>query len=293
MKQAVSIVGSGRMGAALARAYLGEHHPTSVWNRTRARAEPLQRSGALVAERVEEVIEAATVVFACVLDYQAAAEWLHAHSVARALRGKLLVQLTSGSPREARAWAAWAESHGIGYLDAAIMATPNFIGQAGCTILYAGDQAIFERHRPLLEVLGGNAQYLGADAGRASAMDSALLAAMWGALFGAVQGAVISEAEGLPFALYRRHHASVKAMLDGAVEDTLSRAAEGRYAADEHTLATLAAHHGAFRHLHEIGRDRGLDPSLLDAFARLFEKAHERGHEDDDFAVMHALLGRG
>lgn len=58
----------------------------------------------------------------CVLDYPAVRELLA--PVAESLRGRTLVNLTTGSPEQAREEAEWAAEHGIGYLDGAVMTTP-------------------------------------------------------------------------------------------------------------------------------------------------------------------------
>jgi 3-hydroxyisobutyrate dehydrogenase-like beta-hydroxyacid dehydrogenase len=291
MKASIAVIGTGRMGSALASAFLAQQYPTTVYNRTKQRSEPLRAKGARLANSVEEAVSSADVVVVCVQDYTSANTLLRTDSVSRALRGKVLVQLGSGSPREAREGAAWAKSQGAHYLDGAIMATPNFIGETGCTILYGGPSALFTQHVDLLRVLGGNAQHVGEDPGHASALDSALLAFMWGHLFGILQGAAVSEAEGISLDAYAQHMAAIKAMLDGAAEDLTGRARQRRYAADETTLATLEAHYGAFKHLQEICETQGLNRALTDGMARIFEPAMARGHGGDDFTVLLSFMG--
>ncbi len=45
----LTLLGTGAMGSALARAWLAAGHPLTVWNRTSARTEPLAAAGATVA----------------------------------------------------------------------------------------------------------------------------------------------------------------------------------------------------------------------------------------------------
>ena len=126
MKPRISILGTGRMGSALARAFLKQGYETSVWNRTKSN----------------------------VSDYVAGDALLRPDRIASELRGRLLVQLTSGSPKQAREMAAWAERHDIRYLDGAIMATPDLIGGPECTILYSGPGGLFEEYKLVLLALG-------------------------------------------------------------------------------------------------------------------------------------------
>lgn len=282
----LAVLGAGRMGSALVRALLHAQHPTIVWNRTASKCEPLAALGARIAPSALDAITAADIVIINVMDYAAGDPLIRTPAAAAALRDKVVVELTSGSPRLAREREAWAREHGIHYLDGAIMGTPDFIGTPGGTILYAGSPALFERVKPQLLALGGNAVHVGADAGHASALDSALLIWMWGSMFGLLQGAAICDAEQLPLETYETFVHAIKPVVDGAVADLMTRLRLRRFAADETTLATLEAHNGTFRHLIELCEERGLDRAIPDAFDRFLSAAIAAGHAPDDFAVL-------
>lgn len=134
MKPSITILGTGRMGSALATTFLKQGYTTTVWNRTRSKCQPLAEFGAQIAPSVLDAV-AAEVIVVNVTDYVTSDRLLRPDDVTKASRGKLVVQLTSGSPKQARDMAAWAARHGIRYLDGAIMATPNLIGGSECTIL--------------------------------------------------------------------------------------------------------------------------------------------------------------
>ncbi|WP_164831867.1 NAD(P)-binding domain-containing protein, partial [Mesorhizobium sp. M7A.F.Ca.CA.004.05.2.1] len=174
------------MGSALAGSLLQSGYPTTVWNRTRQKTDPLARLGAIVASSVEEAVNAGEIIIVNVSDYEATKALLHSDAIASAIRGKLIVELTSGTPNGAREAADWYREHGASYLDGAIMATPDYIGTDAGTILLAGPRAAFDTNRDVFRALGGNVQHVGEEPGRANGLDSALLAIMWGALFGAL-----------------------------------------------------------------------------------------------------------
>jgi 3-hydroxyisobutyrate dehydrogenase-like beta-hydroxyacid dehydrogenase len=291
----ISVIGTGRMGSALVRAFLKQGYSTNVWNRTKSKAEPLAALGARVATTVRDAVSAAEIVVVNVNDYDTSDSLLRSDDdVTKGLRGKLLVQLTSGSPRQAREAAAWAEQHGIQYLDGAIMATPNLIGEPASTILYSGPGDQIEKYKPVFLALGGNAIYVGSDVGRASALDSALLVSMWGTLFGVLQGVSISEAEKLPLEAYISYvKAFTPAIVDGAMPDFIKRIQDGRFAADETTVATIDIHHGALQHLLELCKEHGIHSGVPDAFDQLFQAAVKAGHGPDDFAALINVLRVG
>lgn len=285
----VLVVGAGRMASALVRALLEAKISVHVWNRTRERIEALAQSGAKVASSIEQGARASDIVIVNVLDYQAANSLLRTASVAEALGGRALVQLTSGSPDQARDLGAWASTHRINYLDGAIMATPNFIGSAGGATLYSGSRAIFDQHQQVLRALG-TAAHVGEDVGHASALDIALLSQMWGTLFGTLQATAVCEAEGLGLTTLDQHWKPFKPIVDAALDDLMTRVRERRYRADATTLATIAAHYSAFQHLLSTAQTRGLNPVLPTAFDGLFKAAIGDGYLTDDFAALAPYL---
>jgi 3-hydroxyisobutyrate dehydrogenase-like beta-hydroxyacid dehydrogenase len=90
MKPAIGVLGTGRMGSALARALLRAGYPTTVWNRTSEKAIPLAESGATVAASVRELIDATQIIIVNVSDYSATSAVLRSDAVAAALPRQLV-----------------------------------------------------------------------------------------------------------------------------------------------------------------------------------------------------------
>jgi 3-hydroxyisobutyrate dehydrogenase-like beta-hydroxyacid dehydrogenase len=289
----VCVLGAGRMGSSIARAFLDRGYPTWVWNRTAAKCAPLAALGARVATSVEDGIRAADVVMVNVLDYAASNALLRREGVASVLADKAIVQLTSGSPRLAREEARWVEAHGAGYLDGAIMAIPDFIGKPETALLYSGSRDVYEKHKPVLFALGGGTSYVGDAPGQASALDTALLTQMWGGLFGALQGMAVAEAEGIDLETFRNHLSAFKPVVDAALIDLVDRTNTRRFAGDEATLASLGAHYSAFQHLLEACEERGLNAAMPRAMDMIFRQALSRGGPGSDFALLAPLFRNG
>jgi len=94
--QAVSVIGLGAMGTALAKAFLADNHRVTVWNRTASKCAPLGQAGAKIARSVTEAVDASQVVVVCVLDYSASDSLLRIPDVAARLKGKTYHRANDG-----------------------------------------------------------------------------------------------------------------------------------------------------------------------------------------------------
>ncbi|CAM5641709.1 2-hydroxy-3-oxopropionate reductase [Mycolicibacterium aubagnense] len=291
MKPAITVLGTGRMGAALVRSLLKAGHRTTVWNRTIEKTAALGAAGATVAASVLDAVEASGIIIVNVTDYPATAALLRG-DIAPALRGKLVVELTSGTPHGARESGGWATDHGLTYLDGAIMATPDFIGTEHGTILVSGPRQAFEQNKDMLQALGGNVQHVGDDLGLANALDSALLALMWGSLFGALQSMAVCRAENIELDELARQWTATAPVVEGLVTDLIKRTDQGRLAADSETLSSISPHYSAFQHLVELMEVRKIDRILVDGYDAIFRRAIAAGHLHDDFAALSQFMGK-
>ncbi|MDA0565512.1 NAD(P)-binding domain-containing protein [Streptomonospora sp. S1-112] len=284
-RPAVTVLGLGSMGSALAAALLDRGHPTTVWNRSAGKARPLVERGARLAPTAWAAVEASPLVVACVLDYPA----LHSvlGPVAGALSGRSLVNLTTGSPEQANAALDWARANGIDYLDGAIMTTPPEVGDAEMMFLYSGSRTAFDAHRPTLEALG-DPLYLGADPGLASLYDVALLGVMWSTMAGWLHAAALVGADRTPAVDFTQ--LAVR-WLSGAVSGFLTRYAAqvdaGRYPGDDATVDVQIA---AIDHLIHAAEARGIDNGLPELLKGLMERAAAAGHGADSFAGVVEVL---
>ena len=189
-KASVSVLGLGAMGRALAGALLAAGHPTTVWNRTPGRADALVAQGATLAPSASAALADVTIV--CLLDDAAVRDVL----APAELSGRLIVNLTNGTPAEARATGAWVEERGGRYVDGGIMAVPPMIGGSDAFLLYSGERAAFEQAEPVLAALG-RPVFVGTDAGLAALHDLALLSGMTGMFVGARHALALVRTEGV------------------------------------------------------------------------------------------------
>lgn len=137
-QSAVTVLGLGPMGRALAGAFLDAGLRTTVWNRTPGRDAELVARGAVAAPTAAEAVAASRLTVVCVVNYDAADAVLRPDAVADALKGRTVVNLSADTPDRARDTAHWAAERGIGYLDGAIMTPTTTIGTSAAVFLHSG-----------------------------------------------------------------------------------------------------------------------------------------------------------
>jgi 3-hydroxyisobutyrate dehydrogenase-like beta-hydroxyacid dehydrogenase len=266
----ITVLGLGLMGSSLARALLQAGDEITVWNRSPARAESLGSMGARVSPSAADAARDAETVIICVTDYVAADAALEAVSI----QGKLLVQLSTGTPREARKAADSARSRGADYLDGAIIAVPSQIGRPESTIFVAGTAGAYERGAATLHKLAGTVTHVGTEAGAAAALDFAFLTYFFSGLLGFYHGARICEAEGLSVHDYGQLLLGSAAALGAMVAADATAVQVENYAADEATLEICARSVDLIvRHATEAK----LDPEIPRAMSALFDRARTAG----------------
>ncbi|WEX86121.1 NAD(P)-binding domain-containing protein [Sinorhizobium garamanticum] len=283
----ISILGLGAMGAALAMTLIRKGHSVTVWNRTASRSEPLASAGATVAASPAEAIANSDLTILCVVDYPAARAILaEAEPV---LANRDLVNLTNGTPGEAKDLAAFLQARGAAYLDGGIMAIPPMIGDDGALILYSGSAALFEGHKAALDALAAS-HYLGDDPGLAPLYDLALLSGMYGLFSGFMHASALVTSGGgkavdfLPLLL-----PWLQAM-SGTLPDLADKVDSGRH--DQNVVSNLAMQKIALDNIVRASREEGVAPDFMEPMLRLAARRVADGHGSDDISGVIETIRR-
>ena len=234
----VAVIGLGEMGAALANAFITAGHEVTVWNRSPQKAVSLRKRGAQLAADVADAISAAPIVVICVSDYAVTSSILASAGAEEALRGRLVVQLSSGIPKQARTLAEHVHRAGGTYLDGAIAAWPRQIGTAEAAIFISGPQDQFDAAKPILAALAGGLTHIGTDIAIALALFNAALSYFAGHWIGFSYGAAICQAEGLPVDAFGDMLAGLSPSLATDLQHMGRVITSGSYATPETTLVT-------------------------------------------------------
>lgn len=285
-ERAVTVIGLGLMGSALAAAFLVNGHPTTVWNRSGRKADTLVDKGARRAAAVADAVSASPLLVVCLTTYDTVHEVLD--PVAAALSGRVLVNLTNGTPQQARDMAAWADEHGAGYLDGGIMAVPQMIAQPGALLLYSGSPDAFQTHQRSLSSLGAD-RFLGTDAGAASLYDLALLGGMYGMLAGFFHSIALVDTEKVAASDFT---ALLVPWLHAMVTQLPAIAAEidaGDYRADSNGLDV---NNHALANILEASRDQGIGTDLLTPLHALVGQRIAGGHGAESLSGLIEAIRR-
>jgi 3-hydroxyisobutyrate dehydrogenase-like beta-hydroxyacid dehydrogenase len=283
----VTFLGLGLMGTALAETMLQAGHDTVVWNRTTSREEPLVARGAQKASSPAEAISESPIIVVCVGDYNAAETFLRTPDTLAALKGRVLIQLTSGSVQLAQATHDWSKEVGVLYLDGAIMGYPSDIGSPDSMIVISGDEEGYTLAEPLLRIFAPKLEYLGADPARASAMDSAILSATHGLIFGMLNGAALCEATGISIRQYTKLVQPLLTMEAEAIAGSAIKIEDDTLNDTEAFLATWAA---VLNPMIETMEGAGYNSEIPHFMRKMLKRAIDQGWGEYDIGALIKIL---
>ena len=159
----IGFIGLGIMGRPMAKHLIDAGHSLTVWNRSQPGIDDVVAAGALAGASPADVASKSEVVFTMVGDSpDVEAVSLGENGIASgAARGLIHIDTTTMSPSVTRSLAQMYQSKGVELLDAPVSGGEGGAINATLSIMVGGKQDVFERCRPLFEVLGKTITYCG------------------------------------------------------------------------------------------------------------------------------------
>ncbi len=153
-------IGTGIMGAPMARRLLKAGHRVTVYNRSPEKAQRLAADGASVSADPAHAAAGADAVFIMVPDTPDV-EAVAARIEPALKKGQLVIDMSTISPNSERATAKRMSALGAGYLDAPVSGGEPGAIEGTLTIMAGGEKDDFDRALPLLDILGKRITHMG------------------------------------------------------------------------------------------------------------------------------------
>jgi len=196
MTARVAVIGTGRMGGAMATRLRGAGFRVTAYNRSRAKAEAVADR---VADTPREAAASADVVLVSLADDAAVfAAYGGDDGIAAGLRpGSVVVETSTVAPETVAALRTLVDKTGATLLDAPVSGSVSFVEQGKLAVLAAGDTEALERARAVLDVLAARVFHLG-DSGAGAAMKLAVNSVVHALNQALSEALVLAERAGVP-----------------------------------------------------------------------------------------------
>ena len=159
----LGFVGLGAMGELIVPRLMAAGHEVTGWNRSPAKGAALIKQGMRWADTPREVAAQSEIVFSIVTDAKAVrAVALGPDGVISGIKpGGIFIDMSTIEPDESRAVAAEIAKVGAIMLDGPLSGSPVTVTQGNASIMIGGDEAAYERVKPVLLAIGPKVTRIG------------------------------------------------------------------------------------------------------------------------------------
>ncbi len=280
----VAVLGTGIMGAAMARNLLSAGMAVRAWNRSREKAESLAREGAEIADDPADTARGADFILTLLADADAveeAEEAVGGDVLSALAEDSVWLQMSTVGEGGNERLAGMAADHGVTYVDAPVLGTKQPAEQGQLIVLASGPEEVRERSEQVFGVVGSKTVWLG-EAGEGSRLK--LVANNWivGLLGVLAETVAFAEATGVDPAKFLETieggplglpYAQMKGSM--MVEDDFPTSFSANLARKDAALVLDSA------------RDHDLHLRIAEAVTALFDDAIQAGHGEDDMAAIY------
>ncbi|TIH40082.1 NAD(P)-dependent oxidoreductase [Subtercola vilae] len=280
----VALLGTGTMGAGMARSLLRAGIDVTVWNRHSEKAKPLESDGATVAESVSDAVREADVVLTMLFDEAAVTE-VAVEFLANTAPDAVWMQCATVGVAGVGRLQARAAEHGVSMVDAPVVGTKKPADEGTLVVLVSGEAASIRSLAPVLDAIGSKTVEVGDAPGSASALKLACNAWVASLTAATAQSVEMCRLLGVDPALFL--HA-----IDGGPSNTPYAQLKGGMMIDDDFTASfavdgLAKDLGLMLEAVQDARSGSEAPTeMLQALAGLFGRASSLGHGSDDIAAV-------
>jgi 3-hydroxyisobutyrate dehydrogenase len=282
-----AVLGTGIMGAAMARSLAREGHDVAVWNRTTSRAEGVAAERITACGAIGDAMLDAEVVFTMLFDTASVLD-VTGEVVGALGADAVWAQSTTVGPDGMRRIAEAAGEVRDRLLDAPVLGTKQPAEDGKLTVLVSGSSDATKRARPAFDAVGARTLELGDRLGDASALK--LVANSWVASLCAATAQAMGFAESLGL----EQRLFLEAITGGAADSPYAQGkgalmAERAWDDPAFALDSVVKDVGL---MVDAAQENGFPDELLATLLTLYDRASERGLGGADMAAVRAAFDR-
>ncbi|HEX2397212.1 MAG TPA: NAD(P)-dependent oxidoreductase [Solirubrobacteraceae bacterium] len=279
----VAVLGTGIMGAPMARNLRAAGLDVRAWNRTPDKARPLSDSGVDVTDRPADAVAGADAVVTMLADGSAVEEVMSEQGALAAMDDEAVwIQASTVGVDALARLSELAARRGVGFVDAPVLGTRQPAEAGELVVLAAGDERLRDRCKPVLDAIGSRTRWLD---GVGAATRFKLVLNGW--IVGLVE--TLAETIGLARAMDIEPGAFLAAIEGGPLDCAYAQAKGAAMAEEAFEPPSFPLRLAAkdARLVLEAARGAGLSLPLMRATCTQFERSIGQGHGDEDMAAAY------
>ena len=276
----VAVLGTGIMGAAMARSLLREGIGVRAWNRTRAKAKPLSADGAQVCDEPAEAVAGAAVVLTMLRD-SGAVEEVMSGTLAALDDDAVWVQTATVGAAAADRLARLAAQRDVPFFDAPVLGTKQPAEEGKLLVMVSGPTTHRPLAQPVFDAIGARTTWVGegTEASRLKLVVNSWVLALTTAIGEAM---ALADGLGLDPKLF------LESIAGGPLDVQYAHTKGGAILSGEYppSFKTETAVKDT-ELVVQAARDAGLSPLLAEAVRDQMRRAVELGHGEHDMAAVY------
>jgi 3-hydroxyisobutyrate dehydrogenase-like beta-hydroxyacid dehydrogenase len=279
-RERVGFAGLGAMGAGIARRLHDAGYHVVVWNRTKAKADPLVEAGMGWAETPRELAASVDVLFTMLTNTAAIEATAHRpDGVLAGLRADAVwADMSTIAPDASVALAERVRAAGAYFLDCPVSGSPATLAAGQMSVMVGGDRRAFERVEELLHAIGPKVTYIGAN-GHAILTKVAINLALVVSVTAFAEGVALVEKAGVD------REAVVDAVLKSVVASPVIGYRAPLLVDDTEVFADVELQQKDLVLAQELARRLGMAVPTCAATSEMLNAARSSERSDRDFVV--------
>jgi 3-hydroxyisobutyrate dehydrogenase-like beta-hydroxyacid dehydrogenase len=281
-------IGLGVMGGRMAKRLLDAGHTVTGYNRTKSKAQWLLDAGMQWGETPRAVVEASDVTFSMVTNTKAVLDVTGGPEGVIAGLGpdKIYIDMSTVSPATSRELAAQVAAKGAHMLDAPVSGSVETLESGKLSIMVGGDQAVFEKVKPILLDIGPKANYVGSN-GLAVAMKIATNLSLAVQMLAFSEGVLLAEKSGI------KRETAVEVLLNSVIASPMVKY-RGPFVLGmpDEAWFNVNMMQKDMNLAQELGQQLDVPLPTTAATNEMLTAARGMGMAEEDFAIIFEVLAR-